>query len=76
MKSSNVEATDRFVDNCCDGDQRLRLEIPFVDKMMLKAFGETLTNSSGSPMAGLMEKIWERTASLWGKLYRFPGGSV
>jgi hypothetical protein len=76
LLSNDEEANDRSVDSVCDGDQRLRQEIPFVDKMMLQAFGETLTNSSGSPMVGRIEKIWERTASLRGKLYRLPGGSV
>lgn len=75
-KSSNEASSDRSVDISCDGDLKLRQEFPFADKMMLQAFGETLTNSTGSPMVGRTEKIWERAASLKGKLYRLPGGAV
>ena len=43
---------------------------------MVEAFGATLTNLAGSSFSGCLEKIWERSALLRGKIYRVPGGSV
>ena len=50
--------------------------ISFVDMKMKEAFGETLKNNSGSPLDGRVEKIWERSALLRGRVYRLPGGAV
>ena len=43
---------------------------------MIEAFNATLTNSAGSPLIGRIEKNWERSALLRGKVYRVPGGTV
>ena len=43
---------------------------------MKEAFGETLKNNPGSPLDGQVEKIWERSALLRGRVYRLPGGAV
>ena len=43
---------------------------------MIQAFGTPLTNSEGSPAAERIDLIWQRTALLYGRVYRVPGGSV
>ena len=50
--------------------------VSFVDQKMMEAFNATLTNSAGSSLIGRIEKIWERSALLQGKVYRVPGGTV
>jgi len=50
--------------------------LSFVDRKMFDAFNATLSNSSGSPLTGRTEKIWERSALLRGKVYRLPGGTI
>ena len=51
--------------------------LSFVDQKMFEAFGATLTNSEGKNRSGYSdEKIWERAATLRGRVYRLPGGIV
>ena len=54
----------------------IKNDISFVELKMVEAFGATLTNSAGSSFRSRLEKIWERSALLRGKIYRVPGGSV
>ena len=54
----------------------IKNDISFVELKMVEAFGATLTNSAGSSFRSRLEKIWERSALLRGKIYRVPRGSV
>ena len=42
----------------------------------MQAFGAKLNNSEGEVRTERIDKIWERSTLLQGKVYRVPGGSV
>ena len=56
--------------------QTLSETLSFADQKMIAAFGVTLTNSEGEIRSGYIDKIWERTVWLRGRMYRVPGGAV
>ena len=54
--------------------QTLSEPLSFADQKMIEAFGVTLTDSEGEIRSGYIDKIWERTVWLRGRMYRVPGG--
>lgn len=51
------------------------LSIDDINSFMVKAFGEPLAQC-GTVLAGIWYKCWLTVASLSGKYYHFPGGSI
>ena len=75
LNHNNAQGTEN-ISSQIDYSNGNPMNLSYANIKMIEAFGVPLTNSDGKERVEKIEKIWERSAWLRGKMYRVPGGAL